>query len=185
MKASESQINQILCLFINLPYGPVETTSHPIPTFENVKHVGILNNEDDDIADAYLFATKAAQNLETIGSSTLLALPSGEESGFNVELITKSEEAIPQQDLTIEFNLKNLFLSVFAGSRRPECALARFQLIKLTVNVELLADTKILVNCNVDDLRMDDIRTIRKETGIRTILAKSCDPSLFSKHAII
>ena len=146
-----------------------------------------MNVQNNEVADAYSYATKAIEDLETeknspkqqdpaVAKSTLDSVTASEAKS-NLANVESSQQPPKQQlahkDLTFEFNLKSIYLSIYKGDRKPESALGRFELVKLTVYGEILADTTLWINCFVSDLRLDDIRLFRKDTGIRTMLAKS------------
>lgn len=164
MKASDTQISQLLNLFLKLPYVPTSSQKNGANDLKQT-------NDEDEAADALDFAANAAKNLE---KASKLSLPSKlplTEKGTNRGDVA---DAIPQQTLRFDFHLKSLSMSLFTEHRSPNCALGLFQVVKLAVNGEVLADQKAIIKFAVDDLQLDDSRATRKETGICRILAKSC-----------
>jgi len=173
MKASDSQISQLLGLIITLPFGPTvpeyeENTSDltddkGIGKNMRIVKVNVLRNE---VTDALNYATKAIEKNET------LQREDSKKNSDNADGIVE-EKRIVYKDFTFEFKLGNIFLSIYKCNRNVDSALAQFHLDKFLLYGEILTDSTLWLNCSVSDLRLDDIRIKRKESGLRTLLSKS------------
>lgn len=171
VKASDCQISQLLGLFITLPYGPTVATNDVTDSMNSrntkVSKLNVLNTE---VVDAYTYVAKTIEKNE-------------EKSEKNKEVVladsvdgTVKDNNVSQvvyKNFTFDFKLGNIYLYLYNANRGAQCALARFHLDKFTLYGEILTDSTLWLNCSVSDLRLDDIRPNRKDSGIRILLAKS------------
>lgn len=172
MKASDSQISQLLGLIITLPFGPtvpeyevnaIDSTDKGATKNMRIAKVNVLTNE---VTDAFNYATKAIEKIE------ILQKDPSKENNDNADGTVEGKRVV-YKDLTFEFKLKSIFLSIFKCNRNTNSALAQFHLDRFSLYGEILTDSTLWLSCSVSDLRLDDIRTSRKESGLRTLLGKS------------
>ncbi len=82
-------------------------------------------------------------------------------------------QIIAYKEIEFSFKLKKILVSLFEGPQRdPSFALATAQLIKFQIYGELLTDGSLWTTCLIGDLCLNDDRTSRKDTGIKTLLEK-------------
>lgn len=182
MRASDAQISLLLALIVSLPFGPTIneftiTNDDSIDSiagrsYTAVKTVNMpkLNVLNDEVTDAFMYATKNLEKVEEPKSkqSEVDGIDSSKAKSNN-----SSTSLVVYKDLIFEFKLKDIFLTIFQLDRLHESSLAKFHLDKFSLYGEMLTDNTLWMNCSVSDLIVYDIRYGRKEGGIRTILKKS------------
>jgi hypothetical protein len=86
----------------------------------------------------------------------------------------KNIQIIAYKEIEFDFKLKKILASLFEGPQRdPSFALVTAQLIKFKIYGELLTDGSLGTTCLIGDLCLNDDRTSRKDTGIKTLLEKN------------
>nr|XP_046914733.1 vacuolar protein sorting-associated protein 13-like [Dermatophagoides farinae] len=172
LKASDSQVSQLLVLLSTLPYGPtfesntdssyhsLTTTSAATKSTTSVSKV--KSKVTDEVIDAMNYAARAVSEINK-----------SKESKCEEDVVDTKGTIIAYRELIFSFKLNDINLTMYRNDRRDVSKLTRFQLLKLSLYGETLSDQTLWVNCTVCDLRIDDIRPQRKPNGIVTMLSKS------------
>ena len=168
LKASDSQVSQLLILLSTLPYGPQPTTrTGSIYHSTAVKSALTLAKSmkvSDEVIDAMNYAARAISEIQR---------KKDEQIKSDEDDVDAKGTIVVHREIIFSFKLNNINLTMYRNDRRDISKLTRFQLLKLNVYGETLSDQTLWMDCTVNDLRIDDIRPQRKPSGIVTMLSKS------------
>ncbi|OTF80125.1 hypothetical protein BLA29_002848, partial [Euroglyphus maynei] len=171
LKASDSQVSQLLILLSTLPYGPTiesnsttDSSRDSMIAFKSTTSVATKVKSSmktsDEVIDAMNYAARAVSEINR---------QKQEVKNVDDDAVDAKGTIIVHREVIFSFKLNNINLTMYRNDRRNVSKLTRFQLLKLSVFGETLSDQTLWVNCTVNDLRIDDIRPQRKPNGIVTM----------------
>jgi hypothetical protein len=168
LKISDTQLKNLMNLLLTLPFGsPSEEV------------------EESDETDGAKPLKAVPRNIATIESSKMMAdaLNFVKESVAKIGETSEPKEEKEESDgqktviafksIVFDFKLNQILVTLFEGNERSDkSAVATAQLIRFEIYGELLTDTSIWATCLIGDLSLNDVRTSRSESGIKTLLEK-------------
>jgi hypothetical protein len=159
-------MSKLFNLLLTLPFGSQtdleeETDGLGLQTLSPRRNMNFINSKQL-MVDAINLAKKTVAQIK----EQQLSKEESEGKQENIQIIAYKE-------IEFRFKLKKILFSLFEGPLRdPSFALATAQLIKFQIFGELLTDGSLQTTCLIGDLFLNDDRTSRKDTGIKTLLEK-------------
>ncbi len=166
LKISDVQMSKLFNLLLTLPFGSQtdleeETDGLSLQTLRLQRNMNVIDS-NRLMVDAINFAKE-----------TVAQIIEKQQSKEESEGKQKNIQIIAYKEIEFDFKLKKILVSLFEGSQRdPSFALATAKLIKFKIYGELLTDGSLWTTCLIGDLCLNDDRTSRKDTGIKTLLEK-------------
>ncbi len=166
LKISDLQISKLLNLLLTLPFGSQTDLEEETDGLDQQTLRPQRNRNVVDSNQLMVDAINLAK--QTVAQIKEQQQPKEESEGKQENI-----QIIAYKEIEFGFKLKKILVSLFEGPQRdPSFALATAQLIKFQIYGELLTDGSLWTTCLIGDLCLNDDRTSRKNTGIKTLLEK-------------
>ncbi|XP_054161337.1 intermembrane lipid transfer protein Vps13-like [Oppia nitens] len=170
LKISDSQLTKLMNLLLTLPFSESssdkELDDTAVDGLKNIKtgQKNIATIEmSRQITDAMNFATETTAKIG-------IKEPSVEET----ESTDGEKQIIAYKSVVFDFKLNKIVVTLFEGIERSvSSAIATAKLSGFEIYGEILTDSTLWTIVRIGDLSLDDIRTTRKDTGVKTLIEKN------------